>query len=111
MVCGVVLAAFTVLLLVRRKKLLQRKKQWNLNNEHFQYILGLIETKIKRQDTSFREAISAKNRLQITLRFLATGETYRSLMYSTRVHESTISRFIPEVCNVIYQTLKSKYLQ
>lgn len=50
-------------------------------------------------------------RLETTLRFLATGETYRSLMYATRIHESTISRFIPEVCQTIYNNLKGTYLK
>ncbi|KAF2889365.1 hypothetical protein ILUMI_16808, partial [Ignelater luminosus] len=35
--------------------------------------------------------------LEVTLRFLAAGKSFRSLMYSTRIHESTISRFVPEV--------------
>lgn len=50
-------------------------------------------------------------RLETTLRFLATGETYRSLMYATRIHESTISRFIPDICEIIYNTLKDTYLK
>ncbi|XP_046395776.1 putative nuclease HARBI1 [Ischnura elegans] len=58
-----------------------------------------------------RESISAEKRLSLTLRFLATGETYRSLMYATRIHHSTISKIIPEVCKSIYRNLKGKYLQ
>lgn len=50
-------------------------------------------------------------RLQITLRFLATGESFRSLMYATRVHESSISRFIPVVCESLYRRLKGIYLK
>lgn len=50
-------------------------------------------------------------RLEVNLRFLATGETYRSLMYATRIHESTISRIVPEICQVIYSHLKKTYLQ
>nr|CAI5842128.1 unnamed protein product [Callosobruchus analis] len=58
-----------------------------------------------------RESISAEHKLNVTLRFLATGETYRSLMYNTRIHESTISKFVPEVCTAIYKHLKGKYLR
>ncbi|XP_072375322.1 uncharacterized protein [Diabrotica undecimpunctata] len=49
--------------------------------------------------------------LALTLRFLATGESYRSLMFSTRIHESTISLIVPEVCKVIYQRLKDEYMK
>lgn len=50
-------------------------------------------------------------RLALTLRFLATGETYRSLMFSTRIHESTISIIIPEVCRLLYTKLKENYIK
>ncbi|KAB0803148.1 hypothetical protein PPYR_00118 [Photinus pyralis] len=58
-----------------------------------------------------REAISAKHRLIITLRFLATGNSYRSLMYDFRVSESIISQIVPQVCAAIYKNLKSDYLK
>eukprot|EP00111_Clytia_hemisphaerica_P003777 TCONS_00010849-protein len=57
-----------------------------------------------------RNPISADQKLAITLRFLATGESYESLQYQFRVHESTISIFIPEVCDVIWKTLKGRYM-
>ncbi|CAH1957433.1 unnamed protein product [Acanthoscelides obtectus] len=50
-------------------------------------------------------------RLDVTLRFLATGETYRSLMYSTRIHESTISKIVPETCLALCRCLKDVYLK
>ncbi|KAG5860736.1 hypothetical protein JTB14_038441 [Gonioctena quinquepunctata] len=58
-----------------------------------------------------RESISARDKLTITLRFLATGESYRSLMYTFRMADSTISLFVPEVCRAIYNSLKEEYLQ
>uniref|UniRef100_A0A1Y1LAJ7 DDE Tnp4 domain-containing protein n=1 Tax=Photinus pyralis TaxID=7054 RepID=A0A1Y1LAJ7_PHOPY len=82
-----------------------------MTNMSFEKLLRSVESAIGKEDTVMCESISARNRLEITLRFLATGESYRSLMYSTRVHESTISRFIPEVCKAIYNKLKKKYLK
>nr|CAI5821160.1 unnamed protein product [Callosobruchus analis] len=32
-------------------------------------------------------------------------------MYNTRIHENTISKFVPEVCTAIYKHLKGKYLR
>nr|CAI5835972.1 unnamed protein product [Callosobruchus analis] len=32
-------------------------------------------------------------------------------MYNTRIHESIISKFVPEVCTAIYKHLKGKYLR
>ena len=58
-----------------------------------------------------REPIDPGERLAITLRFLATGESYSSLMYQFRVGKSTISALIPEVCDAIYKQLESEVLR
>jgi hypothetical protein len=34
-----------------------------------------------------------------------------SLQYMYRIHETTISRFVPEVCDAIYSALKNDYLR
>ena len=42
---------------------------------------------------------------------LFLGESYTSLHYAFRIRTSTISEFVPEVCQAIYHSLQSKYLQ
>ncbi|KAK5648279.1 hypothetical protein RI129_003171 [Pyrocoelia pectoralis] len=73
----------------------QFKQYLRMDEGTFNKLLKLVEKRITKLDTSFREAISAQDKLIITLRFLATGETYRSLMYTFRVSKSTISLFVP----------------
>jgi len=46
------------------------------------YYKKQLETCIQKQDTFFRGATLAKTKLEITFRFLATGESYSSLQYS-----------------------------
>ena len=60
---------------------------------------------ITKKTTMIRQPIDPEIKIAITLRFLATGESYESLMYQFRVHSSTISKFIPVVCSKIYKTL------
>ena len=50
-------------------------------------------------------------KLAITLRFLATGESHTSLRYQFRISDSAISLFIKPVCDVIYDELKEEYLK
>ena len=42
-------------------------------------------------------------RLAITLRYLATRDSYKSLQYSFRVAHNTISKVVPETCEAIAQ--------
>lgn len=57
--------------------------------------------------------ISVEEKLTVTLRFLATGETYKSLayQYQYRISSSTITLFIKPVCDVIFNVLKNDYMQ
>ena len=75
-----------------------------------------MKPKIIKKTTRFHLPISPQKKLVITLRFLATGETCKTLMYQYRVSEVSVSRFVPEVESFmekvlwrsicLYQTLK-----
>ncbi len=54
-----------------------------------------------KEDTIMRSSISPGERIAVTLRYLATGETFRSLSFSFRIAHNTISGIIPEVCEAI----------
>ena len=62
-----------------------------------------------------RAAVPAKIKLAATLRFHAMGSTYADLQgdlqYTFRIHKSTLSAIIPEVCDAIYARLKGEYLK
>ena len=58
-----------------------------------------------------RKPIDPEIKLAITLRFLATGESYESLMFQFRVHSCTIAKLIPVACNKIYETFKGQFLR
>ena len=51
-----------------------------------------------------------KEKLAITLHFLATGESYKSLRYHFRISDSAISPFIKPVCDAIYDARKEELL-
>lgn len=53
-----------------------------------------------------REAIPPETRLHITIRYLASGDSMRSLSYAFRVGHNTVSKIVSETCEVIWQCLK-----
>jgi len=72
----------------------------------FELLLQLIGPSIKKQDTNMREEIPISTRLAVTLSFLATGDSYRTLLYIFRTLVPAISTIIPEVCQAIIKLLK-----
>ena len=64
---------------------------------------------IKKKTTHLREPISPGERLCVTLRYLATGESFRSLGFQYRIHWSTVSKIIPEVLDAIFDKLKGEF--
>jgi hypothetical protein len=78
-----------------------------MSTEDFFVLLESVGEIISKKDTRFREAIPAKLRLAVTLRFLATGDSYSSLQYLFRMSKQSISRIIPEVCSAISAALSS----
>ena len=76
-------------------------------NTFFQ-LLDIIEHRICKQDTFGRKAICPGERLAITLRFLASGNSYISMCYSWLVASNTISIIVREVCEAIIAELADK---
>ncbi|KAJ8043856.1 hypothetical protein HOLleu_11140 [Holothuria leucospilota] len=77
----------------------------------FSYLEQQVTPLIAKQNTRFRPSISPGERLAVTIRFLATGETYRSLAFQFRLGETTIGKIVPETCDALYEVLKGKYFK
>lgn len=57
----------------------------------FEYLLLRVTNIISKSDTNMRQAISAKTKLEVTLRYLATGDSFKSLEFLFRVPKNTIN--------------------
>lgn len=74
----------------------------------FEFLLSKIEPLITKQRTRLRIPIPAKVRLAITLRFLATGDSYRSLHFLFKISSAAISLIVYEVCKAINTILRDQ---
>ena len=77
----------------------------------YTFLLELVTPHIKKEDSCMRTAISPHERLTATLRFLATGRSYKDLEFSTIISKQSISEIIPETCEAIFKVLKKDYLK
>jgi hypothetical protein len=73
-----------------------------MSTRTFDDLLAKVGPKICRQNTTFRECISPRTRILLTLRYLATGETFQSLQYGFRISVPSISHIVPETVKAIY---------
>lgn len=81
------------------------KNHLRVSKLQFEELLADIEPLIKKQDTMMRNALSPRVKLEITLRFLATGNSFSSLEHMYRVPK-TISKFLKYVLVAIYENRK-----
>lgn len=66
---------------------------------------------LAKKATRMREPLSVGLKLAVTLRFLASGDSYTSLQYSFRVSKTAICRFVPKVCQAIIDIYKPEVLK
>ncbi|KAJ8930397.1 hypothetical protein NQ314_016792 [Rhamnusium bicolor] len=76
----------------------------------FENLLGMVSFQLQKVDVK-REPISTEVRLAITLRYLAIGDSMRSLSYLFRVGFSTVSTIIAETIKIIWEVLQPIVLQ
>ncbi|CAH2011873.1 unnamed protein product [Acanthoscelides obtectus] len=75
--------------------------------EDFEELLQKIEPVVSKKDTRWRKAIPGKERLALTLRFLASGDSFKSLHYLFKISAQLISSIVPEVCSALIKVLSN----
>ena len=78
--------------------------------QRFEHLLSLVAPLISKKSTKLRSPISAAERLTLTLRYLATGDSQQSQSFNFRVGRSTVSGIIRETCDAIWTQLHDTYL-
>lgn len=79
---------------------------FRMSKDQFEYLLERISSRIQKQHTVMRQPISSRTKLEITLKYLATGDSFQTLSQFFRVPTSTISVFLVDVLQAIYVALQ-----
>lgn len=87
------------------------QRHFRVSPEQFDILLAKVAPAIRKKDTHMRKSVSAETRLAITLRFLSSGDSFRSLMLLFRVAHNTISCIVSTTCKAIYSALVNDYLK
>ena len=78
--------------------------------ELFEEMVYHLAPRLQKTDTFMRKALEPGLKLAITLRYMATGDSYKSLQYGFRVAHNTISIIIPETCEAIILEFIEEYM-
>ncbi|XP_018394737.1 PREDICTED: putative nuclease HARBI1 [Cyphomyrmex costatus] len=73
----------------------------------FEKLLNIIEPFITKTHV-VRTPIPARTRLQVTLRYLSSGDSMVSISYAFRIAHNTVSLIINETCESIWNSLKHR---
>ena len=79
--------------------------------ERFDHLLSLVGPHIEKQNIHLRESISPSERLVITLRYLASGDSQQSQSFNFRVGRSTVCEIIKSTCNGVWDALSATYMK
>ncbi|RXG71451.1 hypothetical protein Avbf_07172 [Armadillidium vulgare] len=73
--------------------------------DSFNELLLKLEGVISKKNTVMRRCVPSEERLSVTLRYLATGESFISLHYQYLIGVSTIRKIVSETCYAIWTCL------
>ncbi|XP_050299931.1 uncharacterized protein LOC126738575 [Anthonomus grandis grandis] len=82
---------------------------FRMSKERFEMLLS-IGGNLKKQDTKFRAAISPREKLAVCLRFLASGDSFRTIAFSYRLGTYTVQQTVHEVCDVIIKIMMKEVM-
>lgn len=81
------------------------KNYFRMDENTFDKLLDLVSPFLNRESTNMRQCISVKERLAVTLTYLATGRSFEDMKFSAIMSPSSLSTAVIETCEVIIRVL------
>ncbi|XP_068129725.1 uncharacterized protein [Hyperolius riggenbachi] len=77
----------------------------------FYVLLDLVRSDLTKAHTNYRQSISAEEKLLVTLRYLATGQSFSSLHFCFRLGVLTIGYIVRDTCRAIRLRVAPRHLR
>ena len=88
------------------------REMFRMDVSDFENVLAKISDVIEpKERLGGTEPIKSDERLGLTLRFLATGETFRSLSFQFRISLHAVSYIVKGCCDAIVERMSSEFLK
>ena len=82
-----------------------------MDRNHVQFLVKKLWNHLYKKETKMRKSITPDEKVSLFLRYLATGESFRSLEFTYRVSRRSVSRIVMEVANTIITEMQKTYLK
>lgn len=79
--------------------------------QRFDHLLSFVKADLSPRPNSFRQGLSAEEKLLVTLRYLATGNSQQSNSFNFQLGRSTVSQVIKQTCDAIWNRLAETYMK
>lgn len=76
---------------------------FKMSSKQFYELLHMLQPEIESINTQFRQPVSGEEKLSVTLRFLVTGDSFRSISDGYKLGQSTVRNAIYQVCDLIQE--------
>ena len=82
-----------------------------MSPERFEHLLELVVPFITKKKCSSRKTISPAERLALTIKYLATGDSQQSQSFNFRYGRTTVCNIVRDTCKGIWLALSGIYLK
>uniref|UniRef100_A0A224Z230 Protein containing DDE Tnp 4 domain n=1 Tax=Rhipicephalus zambeziensis TaxID=60191 RepID=A0A224Z230_9ACAR len=83
----------------------------SVSREQFLHLMSRVRMGIVKDKTVANRHVSAQTRLQVTLRYLTSGELPELLRDQFKLGSADVGALIQKTCNVIYKELKDDFMR
>ena len=78
---------------------------------YFDYLVERLYPYLLKEDTAMRESIKPAEQICVFLRYVGSGETFRSLEYQFRISRRSIAQIVDRVAEAIIEEMQEEYLK